>query len=88
MFVVPIQGTGIRTLTFIVGNDDLLTVKFVVVPAVFELFSNTPAHLKLKIGGNGYVAQIKQAMYVATQKQSISRFMLTTIAIGTNMCRL
>ena len=88
MLVVPSQGAGIRTLTDIVRNNDPLAMERIVVLTVVKLFANAPTDLKLEIRGHGDVAQIKQAVYVAPQKQAVSRLMRAPIAIGADVCRL
>jgi hypothetical protein len=68
MLIVPTQGAWIRTLPDIVGNNDLLTLKCIVVLAVFELLPNAPAYLESEVWRDGYVARVKQAVYVAPKK--------------------
>src|SRR5271169_811965 len=88
MLVVPSQGAGIRTLTDIVRNNDPLTMERIVVLAVIKLFSNAATDFEFAIGGNGYVAKVKQTVYVAPEKQPILRFMLATITIRADVRRL
>jgi hypothetical protein len=58
MLVVPAQGTWIWTLTDVVGNNDPLTLKCIVMLAVFELLPNTPADLESEVWRDGYVARV------------------------------
>ena len=65
MLILPGQGTRIGTLTNRLWNDDPLSVKGVVVLAVFELFTNASADLEVQIGRHRHIACVKQAVDVA-----------------------
>lgn len=61
-------------------------MQLVVVPAVIEIRLEPAAHLKTAIWRNRYVAQIKEAMDIGAEQQTVRRYMLAAVGIGANMC--
>ena len=59
MFVVPGQSDRVRTLDNRLGRVNPLSVKGVVVSAIFIFFPNTPADFEVEIRCHGYIAGIE-----------------------------
>jgi hypothetical protein len=88
MLVVPGQDTRVRTLTFLVRSRYPLTMKGIIVPAVLELFPYPPADFEVKVGRNGHIAGVEQAMDVATQEEPVGRLVIATDTVGADMSGL
>ena len=86
MFIVPAQCLGIRASRYVLRREDRPPVQFIVVPAVIELLLDAAAHFEAKIGRDGDIARIEQAMDVAPKQESIGP-RLAAVAVGTDMRR-
>ncbi len=76
MLVVPAEGGGIGPLAHALRHEDPLAVQGIVVFAVVEFFTNAAADFEVKLGRNGHIACVKEAVDVASEKQAVSRLML------------
>jgi hypothetical protein len=75
-------------LTHALWDKDPPAVQGVVVLAVVEFLANAAVDLEVKLGGNGHVSRVKQAVNVAPEKQAAGRLMCGAIPIGADVCRL
>ena len=57
----------------------------IVVSAILKFLFDSTAHFKNKLGSNGYVAQVKKAMYISAHQNTILDFVLASLTVGTNV---
>ena len=88
MLIVPGQGIGIGSLRGFSRRTDPLTVKGIVMPAVFKLLLDAAADLEVKIGRDRHIAGVEQAVDVAPQQKAVPGLMFSAVAIGSYMRRL
>ena len=88
MLIVPGQGLGIGALRGVLWHVDPLTVKGIVMPAVFKLRLDPEADLEIEIRGDRHIAGVEQAVDVAPQQQSVPHLVGTAVTIGPDVGRL
>ena len=85
MFVVPAQRLWIGAAQIVGWREDRLAVMLVVVPPVVELLLDAAAHFEAKVGRDGYIARIEQAVDVAPKQETVSGLVFAAVAIGPDM---
>ncbi|MCY4305794.1 MAG: hypothetical protein OXC62_13615 [Aestuariivita sp.] len=88
LFVVPGRCIRIGAHQGVLGRADSLTVKRVVVLAIFELLLDAAADLKIKMGHHQQIADIKQAVNVAPKQHPVPCRMSAAVATGSDVRHL
>ena len=61
-----------------------MAVKRVVVFAVIELLADAPANLEMEIGSYRHIARVKKTVNVASQQQTVARFVCAALTVGSD----
>ena len=87
MFIVPNEYFTIEAKADFFGGCNPPSVHCIIVPTILKLVADSSAYFEAKIGCDGHVAQVEQAMNITAQEDAVVRSMLAAICERLDMSR-
>jgi hypothetical protein len=83
---VPVQGCGFWPKFGLGRKDELVALQLIIIAPVLELLSYAWADLKDVVWCHCHVAEIKQAMDISAQQESVRDRVFASFGIRPDMC--